>query len=235
MKRALAVLGLLALSTLALGQTSYNPPTVYAGSGLHILVTGGTVNLGGKPVTVAAVGATAVSANKTDCSAPSYPSCAIVYSDSSGTVALTTAIATAATPTNTILAYVTTGASTITSIVAAWQNGQVFSNIGTATGATSGALMEACGTTTTCGKTTQLNPIVVSGTVPLSSGTPSTATLTALPFTSNTSYVCTASPEGGTAAIAAGGVAITKSSGSQVVFTGPNTVTTVIDYICIGS
>lgn len=95
--------------------------------------------------------------------------------------------------------------------------------------------VQLCGTTTACAKTAQTAPIIVYGTVALVSASPSTATLTALPFTSTSSYVCTGSPVGATAAIAAGGIAFANASASSTVLTGPNTVTTVINYQCTGN
>lgn len=93
-----------------------------------------------------------------------------------------------------------------------------------------------CGTTTTCANTTNNSDWIVRGTVALGSASPSASTVASISpaFTSTSTYTCTASPEGATAAIAAGGIAITKVSGSSITLTGPNTVTTVIDYICIG-
>ena len=44
-----------------------------------------------------------------------------------------------------------------------------------------------------------------------------------------------ATPNGTTAAVAAGGVAINKTGASTMTLTGPNTVTTVIDYTCYGT
>lgn len=93
-----------------------------------------------------------------------------------------------------------------------------------------------CGSTATCANTTNNSDWTVYGTVALTSATPSTATITGISpaFTSTSTYFCTAVPEGNTAVIAAAGVAVTKVSGSSITLTGPNTVTTVIDYICIG-
>lgn len=64
------------------------------------------------------------------------------------------------------------------------------------------------------------------GTIALSSGTPSTATKT---VTSGSTCFCW--PVGTTAAIAAGGCAANVSS-TTATFTGPNTVTTTVGYIC---
>lgn len=76
----------------------------------------------------------------------------------------------------------------------------------------------------------------VFGTVALVSGTPSQVTLTALPaFGGTNTYACTCTPQGNTAAIAAGGCAATNVSSSSVTLTGPNTVSTVVFYDCKGT
>jgi hypothetical protein len=80
--------------------------------------------------------------------------------------------------------------------------------------------------------------IVHSGAAALvSTGTTSPVTIATFnpAFTSATSYVCTATPQGGTATIAAGGVALVQSSGSQIVISGPASVSTVVNYICVGN
>lgn len=92
-----------------------------------------------------------------------------------------------------------------------------------------------CGTVVACADATQHSPIVAYGSVPLTSASPSTASVTTLTFSSSTSYRCTATPEGTTAAIAAGGVAINRTSGTTMTLTGPNTVTTIIDFVCWGN
>jgi hypothetical protein len=92
-----------------------------------------------------------------------------------------------------------------------------------------------CGSTSTCSASQTTATKISFGTVALGSASPSTVTITALPYTSSSSYVCTATPTGATAAIAAGGVAISYVSGSSITLTGPNTVTTVINYSCIGT
>lgn len=66
----------------------------------------------------------------------------------------------------------------------------------------------------------------VCGSVALTSGTPSTATVT-VPSGSS----CACWPVGTTAAIAAGGCAANVSS-TTATFTGPNTVTTTVRYMC---
>jgi hypothetical protein len=94
-----------------------------------------------------------------------------------------------------------------------------------------------CGTTSTCANTAaSTGNWAFIGSVALGSASPSVVTVSGFSpaFTSTATYTCTAVPEGATAAIAAAGVAVTKTSASSVTFTGPNTVTTVIDYRCEG-
>jgi hypothetical protein len=95
------------------------------------------------------------------------------------------------------------------------------------------ALGENCGTTATCGNTA--TPLVrfVFGSVPLVSGTPSTATVTGInpAFTSSTSYFCVVT----NATTQANPVKVANVSGSSFTVTGPNTVTDTVNYICIGT
>lgn len=94
------------------------------------------------------------------------------------------------------------------------------------------ATIQDCGTTTACANTAVTAPFIVFGTVALSSGAPSTATITQLPFTSSTSYVCT-----GTEVTSATGnlIAFGNVNGGSTVITGPATVTDTINFICVGS
>ena len=72
---------------------------------------------------------------------------------------------------------------------------------------------------------------LVSGTIPLVSGS-STATVSGMSpaFTSTSTYSCQLTAE----AAATSPLYFTKVSGSSFTITGPNTVTTVIDYSCSG-
>lgn len=106
-----------------------------------------------------------------------------------------------------------------------------------ATMTVNGSVQYECGTSAAC------SPSNVStsdweffGSAALSSASPSTASISALSpaYTSTATYWCTASPEGTSAAVAAAGIAINKTSGSAFTLTGPNTVTTVIDWHCWG-
>jgi hypothetical protein len=101
-----------------------------------------------------------------------------------------------------------------------------------ASGTVSFAAVESCGTTTTCSATVQTKPFLVYGTVPLTSGTPSKATITGLPFTSASSYVCTATEN-----TTAGNnlLKIVNTGGTSTVISGPNSVTDTINYQCVGT
>jgi hypothetical protein len=91
----------------------------------------------------------------------------------------------------------------------------------------------SCGTTTTCANTANGSNRIVFGTVPLTSGTPSTATVTGMTaFTSTSSYVCTVT----NATNAANNLLkVANASTTSFVITGPNTLTDTINYICIGN
>ena len=126
------------------------------------------------------------------------------------------------------------GTTNVTTFNAASPAASAVVDLGTTAGGVASAA--SCGTTTTCSAAAAVANVQERwGTVALSSASPSVATVTTLTFTSNTSYVCTATPEGTSAAIAAGGVAVSRTNGTTVVFTGPNTVSTVIHYRCIGT
>jgi len=89
-----------------------------------------------------------------------------------------------------------------------------------------------CGTTVACAGTQQSNGKIVTGSAPLSSGTPSTAVITGLSFTSSTSYKCIAAD---TTTIASAVVAVTYTSGTSFTINGPTTVTDTVEYICAGN
>lgn len=77
--------------------------------------------------------------------------------------------------------------------------------------------------------------IVQSGSVALTSGTPSTATVTFAETLSGVAadYMVIATPVGATAAIAAGGVAVSGLTTSLFVLTGPNSVTTTMNWVLV--
>jgi hypothetical protein len=92
-------------------------------------------------------------------------------------------------------------------------------------------LIASCGTTTTCAGATVSGFKEYYGRVALSSGSPSTAVITALGFTSSSTYQCVAT----NSTTAANGIKVTYSSGSSATFTGPNTVTDSVSYDCKGN
>jgi hypothetical protein len=86
--------------------------------------------------------------------------------------------------------------------------------------------IQNCGTTSTCAKTPQTSAIFVyGGPIALAAGT---LTVTSLPFTSSTSFVCTANDVTRTNAIE-----VVYSSGSSATFNG--TGTDSFRYTCIGN
>jgi hypothetical protein len=92
--------------------------------------------------------------------------------------------------------------------------------------------VQYCGTTSTCSGTTVYGPIMAFGTVPLVSGSPSTATVIGLPFFSSTSYTCFLSAVGVASGLA---LSYNPASGSQMQISTPSAVTTVVAYFCPGS
>jgi hypothetical protein len=95
------------------------------------------------------------------------------------------------------------------------------------------AIVTSCGTTATCAATNiSATAKVVRGAVALTSGTPSTAVVTAIPaFTSTTSYSCAATNQ----TTQANSVKVANTSTTSITITGPNTVTDTIGYICVGN
>lgn len=91
-------------------------------------------------------------------------------------------------------------------------------------------IIENCGTLVACAITIPSSPITVYGTAAASSAT--TVTLTGLPFTSTTSYVCTATDQT-TAANAVFKMA--NASASSSVITDSNSNSDTFSYICVGT
>lgn len=93
-----------------------------------------------------------------------------------------------------------------------------------------------CGTTTTCSATAITGAQIVYGSAALVSGTPSTAAVTGISpaFTSASSYSCTLNNKttraNDVSVLVAGYV-----SGSAFTITGPDTVTDVVNYVCVGN
>ena len=103
--------------TLSGVSATYGPATL-----LTVNYTAGHVYLGSGPVAVTAGRVTSLTASKTSCDYPTYSSCDIIYADSSGTVAFTTAIGTARATGNSILAFVQTSSTAVTTIQYPWQD-----------------------------------------------------------------------------------------------------------------
>lgn len=100
-----------------------------------------------------------------------------------------------------------------------------------ADGTASLAIVENCGTSTTCAQTVLTNPIIVRGDVTFPTAT--TVSLSSLPFTSSSSYSCTASDLTSAAGVVN---ATTYTSGAAVTFTETGGSTTDhARYICVGN
>lgn len=100
----------------------FQAPYVTAGSGLAVNYTAGTIFAGGQQVAVTAGTVSGLAASQGNCTRPAYSACNIIYATATPTVASTTSIATAAASGNTILAFVQTGASTVTQVNYPWQD-----------------------------------------------------------------------------------------------------------------
>ncbi len=126
MKKLWLLIFILFCSALCFGQASFQPPIVSVSNATTgIKWTAGTVNNGGHPVAVAA-GTSTVTLNKTDCSSPGFANCNFVFVNSTGTVAVTTTLATAVASGDSIIALIETGAVTTTQIVYPWQSGTLW-------------------------------------------------------------------------------------------------------------
>jgi hypothetical protein len=96
------------------------------------------------------------------------------------------------------------------------------------------ALVSNGGTTTTCANTPATNARIVFGTVPLTTGTPSTATVTGISpaFTSAASYVVVVTQ---TTSATGNLLKVANVDGTSFTVTGPTAVTDVISYLAIGN
>src|SRR5271156_2619206 len=92
--------------------------------------------------------------------------------------------------------------------------------------------IRACGTAAACGSTAPTNVKVIYGSAALVTGTPSTVTITGLPFTSASSYNCTATEQG--SAITTPVTISAYVSGASFTITGGSTDTDPVGYICAG-
>ena len=132
MKTKKTLLGIVAVILFGIlplqGQVSQSVPFVQSSNAsTGVSWTAGTVNNGGHPVTVAA-GSSTVTLNKADCSSPSFANCNFVIANSSGTVSVTTSLATATASGVSLLALIETGAVTITQVVYPWQSGSLWTS-----------------------------------------------------------------------------------------------------------
>ena len=104
--------------------------------------------------------------------------------------------------------------------------GNITQTIPASSGTFSLAAAESCGTTTTCSQTVISNPIhIFGGPIALVGGT---LTITSLPYTSSTSYVCTPDDNTGLNVMD-----VVYNSGSSVTFNGTGTDT--FRYSCAGN
>jgi hypothetical protein len=96
------------------------------------------------------------------------------------------------------------------------------------------SLIQFCGTAAACSATAQTGAQTVYGSVALSSGTPSTATITGISpaFTSSSTYICTVTAQSGAATAL---LSVANVSGSSFTITGPATDTRVVNYQCTGN
>lgn len=91
-----------------------------------------------------------------------------------------------------------------------------------------------CGTTSTCSATNvSTSAKIVSGSAALVSGTPSTVVIASIPaFTSTTSFNCAVTNQTNAANSA---LKVVNTSTTSITVTGPNTITDVIGFVCIGN
>lgn len=201
-----------------------------SGVGLATLTyTAGTIYQGGTSKSIVAGTLTSLDASQTSCAAPAYSACEFIYWTSSTALLKTTTYATAfGAGANIIVAYVTTTAGSLVATIT--PASLTFPTI-------YAPLTYECGTSAACSPSlAATSDWSFSGSCALVSASPSTCSVSAMApaFTSTSTYECTASPQGTTAAIAAAGATVNKTSGSAFTITGPNTVTTVVAWRCSG-
>lgn len=127
-----------------------------------------------------------------------------------------------------VLAFATSGITTATTRTATWPDASI---------TVSGSTMYACGTANACSPTVKPSMIVHQGiTAALDAASPSTAAVTGLSpaFTGATTYTCSGTIEGTTAASAAKGLAVTNVSGSAFTFYSANGATEKVHWVCVG-
>jgi len=123
------LVGMAALIAQTTNPGTFRAPTVYAvAKSAKAYWTAGTVNNGGHAVAVAA-GSAATAASENDCTYPNFGACNILFANSSGTVAVTQTIGTAAAAGDTIMAFIETdGSGYPNSVVLPLQSGSTWTN-----------------------------------------------------------------------------------------------------------
>lgn len=211
-------------------------PTVVRNSGTTVRWNAGSVINGGHVVSVTASSAS-VTVDRTNCAAPTYPACNIVWVNSSGTVSVTStsaALATASAAGNTILAYVEVSATAITRVTAANQSNNVTKpsvigySCGIVVACTAGADGAYMGSATK----------VVFGSAAMTNGV---AAITGLPFTSSNTYGCVASLAATSASVVTGFAGVTgyiqavpATGATMNITTSPAVGSAPMTYICVG-
>ncbi len=190
----------------------------------YVSYTAGSLYKGGTAVSITASSVGTLGASKTNCGAPTYSSCAIIYWTSGTALSATNSIATATAAGNIVVGFATTnGSSVVTGIIPA-----------SLSLAPTQPVFSDC-TTGNCSGATQvygagLQVIVFSGAT-----TAGVLSLTNLPFTSATSYKCFGSSTelGATTADGAMSALATSASAATIRITG-NTGTQSVSGACIG-
>lgn len=223
---------------------NFELPFVTAGSTGYIKYTAGTIypdghTAGGIYIAASAAAGVALDASKNSCVYPAFTTCDIAYANSSGTVAVTTSIATAKAAGDTVLAYIETNASKVpTKITYPYQltvamppfnlATDVIGNLPATNG---GPSISDCGTSATCAAPTSPTTgiIVTVGHVAMSAAT--SVTVTGMPtFTSATSFNCSASdPTHATYAWM-----VTNVSTTSITITSGTSNSDTWTYSCVG-
>ena len=114
------IMGFSLMATLAWGQGYTRPPTpVLPASGLTVLYSDGTVTSGGRQLTINA-GSLILTNNMTNCAAPQFIACNIVYWDGhSASLSVTTDPPTAFAVGQTVVGFMTTSGGNVVSFVGA--------------------------------------------------------------------------------------------------------------------
>lgn len=207
-------------------QANLKQPSVIQVDSTHVRWTAGTLNSGGHAITVTASSG-AVSTSQNDCSSPGFASCNYVYSNSAGSVAITTTRATALAAGNVLMAYVETSGSAITKLSFPLQ----------ASGVATGTIpaLTNCAGSTSCAAPVQVQGGAIITQFGSSAMTNGTVTITGLTpaYTSTATYGCVATLIAGTSTGTVSPV-ITKSSTTSIVIAVGGATTQTVGYNCFG-